>query len=286
MSDSTPETVRVLLIEDNPDDAAQIREMLVAMSLPGLTAPAFELEGVNRLTAGLERLDKSKVDVLLLDLSLPDSQGLATFTKIYAVAPNLPIVILTGFDDEAIAMKAVRTGAQDYLVKAQVNGDLLLRAIRYAIERQQLMTELAMARKREQEERERVQALRSHQHYLALSQLEEAESIVSLGEDRLRQLITRYHEVITGYVRAVRIQEDRPYQQVRQFAGQLASLRVGARDVVRIHLGALDKFTHHVLPSEVRAFSNDARLALVELMGNMMDIYLLAIGPGNHEEVP
>lgn len=129
--------LKVLLIEDNPADARLIREML-----KGLREGVFELESVDRLSTGLERLADSERDVVLLDLSLPDSQGFDTFLKLREKAGAVPTVLLTGLDDEALAVRAVHEGAQDYLIKGQVDGHLLSRAIRYAIERNKLVREL------------------------------------------------------------------------------------------------------------------------------------------------
>jgi signal transduction histidine kinase len=122
----------VLLIEDNPGDARLIREILAEAR-----SALFQVEWVGRLGDGLARLASSGVGVVLLDLSLPDSQGLETFRRVRAQAPGVPIVVLSGLDDEEMALRAVREGAQDYLVKGQVNNHLLTRALGYAIERQQ-----------------------------------------------------------------------------------------------------------------------------------------------------
>ena len=124
--------IEVLLVEDNPEDALLIREMLAEVR--GMT---FGLECTDRLSTGLERLAAGGIDVVVLDLELPDSHGLDAFTRAYAQAPDVPMIVLSGLDDEMLAVKAVRGGAQDYLVKGQMDGDLLARAMRYAIERQQ-----------------------------------------------------------------------------------------------------------------------------------------------------
>jgi signal transduction histidine kinase len=124
------EIIRVLLIEDNPGDARLIREILARAR-----GAQFELERVERLSTALERLNTGGVDAILLDLTLPDSSGLDTFFKVQARAPHVPITVLSGFDDEVVAIRAVREGAQDYLVKGQVDRNLLVRALRYAIER-------------------------------------------------------------------------------------------------------------------------------------------------------
>ncbi|MGB2727486.1 MAG: response regulator [Halobacteriota archaeon] len=122
--------IKVLLIEDNPGDARLIREMLSEVS-----AVQFDLTCADRLSAGLERLAAGDIDMLLLDLGLPDSQGLDTFDRTIAQSSQVPIIILSGLDDEALAVDAVRRGAQDYLVKGLVDSRLLERAMRYAIER-------------------------------------------------------------------------------------------------------------------------------------------------------
>ena len=122
--------IKVLLIEDNPGDARLIREILLEAS-----GAMFELEHLDLLSTGLERLAAGGIDVVLLDLLLPDSLGVDTLAKVNAQASDVPIIVLTGLDDEAFAIKAVRESAQDYLVKGQVDSNLLTRAIRYAIER-------------------------------------------------------------------------------------------------------------------------------------------------------
>lgn len=125
--------MKMLLIEDNPGDTRLIREMLTEVRNAN-----FDLECVDRLSAGLEVLAAREIDVVLLDLFLPDCEGLETFSKAHSQAPDVPIVVLTGLDDEVLAVKAVREGAQDYIVKGQVDGNLLVRASRYAIERQRM----------------------------------------------------------------------------------------------------------------------------------------------------
>jgi len=124
------EKVRILLVEDDPDDVWIMRSLL-----GDRWDGPFELVHVELLSTGLSRCANDTFDVVLLDLSLPDSQGLETFLAMFAHVSEIPIVILTGYDDEMIAVKAVQAGAQDYLVKGQVSDALLVRSIRYAIER-------------------------------------------------------------------------------------------------------------------------------------------------------
>lgn len=122
--------MRILLIEDNEDDACLIREILAEQE-----DGDDDLEHAIDLSHGLIRLAEGMIDVVLLDLSLPDSQGIGTFDKVHALAQYLPVVVLTGLDDKATAAQAIRRGAQDYLVKSGLDSDTLARALRYAIER-------------------------------------------------------------------------------------------------------------------------------------------------------
>ena len=139
------EIVTVLLVEDNPPDAA-----LIGILLGETRAPTFELEIARRLEEGLDRVKQQKPDVILLDLGLPDSQGIDTLERMLQLAPGAPVLVLTGLDDEAVGVDAMKAGAQDYLVKGQVDTDQLVRAIRYGIQRHTLRRELATTHAQQQ----------------------------------------------------------------------------------------------------------------------------------------
>lgn len=126
--------IRILLIEDNPGDARLIREMLADTGDRSIT-----LESVDHLEAGLDTLRSGGISGVLLDLSLPDSHGFETFVRTRSEAADVPIIVLSGLDEEELAVHAVREGAQDYLVKGEVDGNLLIRAVRYGIERKRLV---------------------------------------------------------------------------------------------------------------------------------------------------
>jgi diguanylate cyclase (GGDEF)-like protein len=128
---------RVLLIEDNPGDARLIQAMIEEEE----GAP-FVLQFADRLSLGLEHLSASETALVLLDLSLPDSFGLETFAKVYAHSPTVPIIVLTGTDDATVALSAVKSGAQDYLVKNRLDRELLLRSMHYSIERKRYQVQL------------------------------------------------------------------------------------------------------------------------------------------------
>lgn len=149
------ESIRVLLIEDNAPLVRMMNDMFAQAS-----GAVFSVESFTRLADGLERLGHGGIDLVLLDLGLPDSTGLDTFVELYNRAPEVPIIVLTALEDETLALTALRDGAQDYLIKNELNPRALVRAIRYAIER-----------KRGEEARSRLAAIveSSHDAIIGLS---------------------------------------------------------------------------------------------------------------------
>ena len=143
---------RILLIEDNPGDARILRELLAEGR-----ADRFTLTHVDRLDTGIRCLSETTVDVILLDLSLPDSQGSETLARMHIAAKGVPIVLMTGLEDEELGLRLIQAGAQDYLVKGQVTAPLLTRALSYAVERTRLEREL----------REKTRLLQSVLHSMA-----------------------------------------------------------------------------------------------------------------------
>ena len=121
----------VLLVEDNLEHAE-----LAIYALRKAREAAFEVEHVDQLSAALARLARGGIDVALIDLSLPDSNGMETFQAIRAAAPGVPIVVFTGMEDEKFVLEMLHQGAQDYLLKHEVEPRLLARSLRFAIERQ------------------------------------------------------------------------------------------------------------------------------------------------------
>ncbi|MBS1233112.1 MAG: diguanylate cyclase [Nitrospirae bacterium] len=131
------QSIKILLIEDCHADCCLMEGMLKD---PG--AVRFEVETVNRLSTGLAQLAENKFDVLILDLGLPESSGMDTLKKILVHNLEVPIIVLTGRDDDQLGLEAIKEGAQDYLSKGQLDKNVLTRSIRYAIERHHLLAEL------------------------------------------------------------------------------------------------------------------------------------------------
>ncbi|MFO7656531.1 MAG: response regulator [Bacteroidales bacterium] len=129
--------IKILLVEDEPADAFLIKEML-----QGNKSPKFMIDSIERIEEFAGKLNEKQYNIILLDLALPDSSGFETFTSVNEMAPNIPIIVLTGLSDEELGNLAVQSGAQDYLVKGEVNEVLLKRSVMYAIERKKAQEEI------------------------------------------------------------------------------------------------------------------------------------------------
>jgi two-component system, cell cycle response regulator len=129
--------MNILLIEDNEDDVLKIWAMLKEADIEPLN-----ILHRDRLKTGFELLAKGNIDVILLDLHLPDSQGFDTFLAAKRQAPDIPIVVLTSLGNKIMGLEAIQQGAQDFLEKAKINSDMLARSLRYAIERQKMLSEI------------------------------------------------------------------------------------------------------------------------------------------------
>jgi K+-sensing histidine kinase KdpD len=124
---------RILLVEDNPGDAILLRE-----ALREIDSPPFELIHVDHFNAAIQYLRQECFGAVLLDLSLPDANGIDSVVRMQREVDDIPIIVLTGLDDDVVALEAVRAGAQDYLIKGQIDGRLLVRSVSYAVERKRL----------------------------------------------------------------------------------------------------------------------------------------------------
>jgi signal transduction histidine kinase len=138
--------LQVLLVEDNAGDVRLLREMF-SKEKPG----SFELIHLSRMSEAVIHLAKGQMDIVLLDMGLPDGHGLETVRRAHAAAPDVPLIVLTGLDDEALAAEAMKAGAQDYLIKGQIENRALPRALRHAIERHRMQTAADLDRKHQME---------------------------------------------------------------------------------------------------------------------------------------
>ncbi|MFI5322113.1 MAG: response regulator [Thermodesulfobacteriota bacterium] len=176
--------VKTLLIEDN-----ESYSKLVKKKLGSATNTLFKIECVNTLARGIEVLECNNIDVVLLDLQLPDSEGLESFTELHKRFPGIPVIVLTGVNDEELAVKAVQLGAQDYLIKGEVDINQLTRSIRYALERQ-----------REINSRTKIeQALFEEKERLAVTLSSIGDGVIATNTEGKVVLINRIAERLTGW---------------------------------------------------------------------------------------
>jgi PAS domain S-box-containing protein len=218
---SRKDSVRVLLVEDSPSDAQLLCESLGAYPLQ-----EFAIERAERLDEALRLLARKSFDVVLLDLTLPDSAGLATCTKMREAALHTPVVVLTGADDEKVALEAMRRGIQDYLVKGQFGAGPLGRAIRYAVERQQIENALWEAHERLQAQAEELRAANEELHAQA-EELQAANEELRNSEEMLRQLNAGLEQRVAEQTQEIRRAYDRLHDVLEMLPAYVVLLTPG-----------------------------------------------------------
>src|SRR5215207_1227039 len=221
------EPIRILLVEDNPGDARLVEVLLSGVDPFG----SFNIVHAQCLGEALERLEESAFEVILLDLSLPDSSGLETVNRMRAAALELPVVVLSGQDDEETALQALQNGAEDYLVKGRGDGELMARSIRYSIERKNAEEAL----------RQREKRLEELVGKLITAQEEERRRVAYEVHDGLAQRVAAAHQRLQAFAQhhvpvSEKGREDlsRVLRLVRQAVGEarrvIANLRPTALD--------------------------------------------------------
>jgi DNA-binding response OmpR family regulator len=262
--------IALLLVEDNPDDVDLLNRILQEIPFT-----QFDVTHVDHFKDGVEYLDSKTFDVVLLDLSLPDNQGLEALIRLREEQPVMPVIILTGTDDDTTAIQAVQAGAQDYLVKGRVTGDLLIRAIRYAIERQLLLARLEKSRQQEQQETE----MRSLNR---MSSTKASVTAVALGMVSLREGHPKiFKELVERYGKLLDLSlEQRTFKvnyqisdDVRAMSEEFGFLRAGPRDVIEVHTVTLESKTSNIAPLKSLAYMEEGRMIIVELMGYLVAFY-------------
>jgi phosphoserine phosphatase RsbU/P len=238
--------VRILLVEDNPGDARLIREILSEAS-----SLRFELDHEQRLSGAREWCAHNEADVVLLDLSLPDARGMETVAECLTFAARAPIIVLTGLNDETVAVQAVQAGAQDYLVKGQVDSTLLVRSIRYAMERKRLELERSQILGREREARAVAEA--------AAQARDEVLRVVSHDLGNSLSAV-KIHAVVLGRVLQQREGDTEPelctrIDAIKDLVAQMNRLRQDLLDIASIDAGHLSM---EARPQEVKPLLNAA----------------------------
>lgn len=267
--------IKVLLIEDNPADTRLIREILSQAR-----GTNYDLECVEWLSSEMELHYTKGFDVIILDLGLRGSQGLDMLSILHTKALKMPIVVLTALYDEAQAVMALQLGAQDYLVKGQIEGDLLVRSIRYAMERKRGETAEAEAKANAARVKQLERELRSLERLSGSSQTAvtaQAFGVASLREctqDTFNELVQRYEDLMDLALeqRAYKV-EHNISEELRSMGEQMGFLKAGPRDVVEIHSTVLKRKTAEAAHAKAQAYAEEGRLMVLELMGYLVSYY-------------
>ncbi|MBD3168930.1 MAG: response regulator [candidate division Zixibacteria bacterium] len=267
----TVETKKILLVEDNQDDAILFNEMLAELHYFDI-----DLEHVGDMKSALVSLSKRDFDLILLDLSLPDSWGVNTLFKIHLNAPDIPIVILTGTDDDDTAMEAFKAGAYNYLIKDETNSDSLARTIHYSIERHRILNEIEQKTRQtnRQKEFERLQLL-SHPTDCPISAKEfGSEPLSNSLPEIFGELVEECEEILSKALEQQALKIDHQLtDRLKAIANRLGNLKGGPKDVMDIYCLALKNKTNTEPTSKSRAYIEEGRMIVLELMGYLACFY-------------
>ena len=255
----------LLLVEDNPADADLVMEMLSSDE----KSSDYEIHHVMRLSDAESMLVSRDVDVVLLDLRLPDASGVEGVQAIMKVAHEMPVIVLTGLEDEALALRCVDAGAQDYLSKDELKPALLRRTIGYAI-----------TRLRETQLREMRSML---DNYRALSssgrRTGTTASLMGVGAIRDQSpelydtLLEDYQKLFEGYLGQLGYRKEKPVALMSHLATRIGDLQGGPRDLLDIHVAVLEKAITGMSVERTRYFVVEGRLLALEMMGMLVDYY-------------
>jgi DNA-binding NarL/FixJ family response regulator len=250
----------LLLVEDSPGDADLVREIL---DVDG--GDRFEILHVQRLGGAEEALRTASVDVVLLDLSLPDGDGVANVRQLRAITSLVPIVVLTGMEDERLALACIDAGAQDYICKNEVRPVTLRRAIGYAV-----------SRVRESQLRDLKDLLARYRGLLHEPATTSIETFVVEDEllpaEIFASLVRDYEGLLEPYLEKLVLKVAAPREAMEQIATRLGELGARPRDLLDIHVAALDRLSTQG-GAMTRAVVVEARLLALEMMGLLVEFY-------------
>lgn len=280
---ATPErAINVLVIEDNPDDRELFRRQLRQMQ-----DGAFSFREAETLDDGLSQIGANSVDLVALDLNLPDSSGLETLQTVFEAAPSVPIIVLTGETDNGLGVEAIKQGAQDFIIKGEFSTELVTRCVRYTLERQRLAMALEAAEFREQQEREQgsIERLADPPKTGVSARAFNVKRLRDAAPMQFSDIAIEYRKILTDAVeqKATVADFDVP-ARLKQLAARLARMRIAPRDLVELHLTALQSISSDVNPKKARVASFEGRLVLLETMGHLAGEYrLYALGRADED---
>ncbi|MBE9042708.1 response regulator [Oscillatoriales cyanobacterium LEGE 11467] len=271
-SDIKVDPIRILSIEDAPEEANLFGTLL----MPVVRTVPFVVTYAKTPNEGLEKLSLANFDLVLLDLSLPDCNGLDGFRQIYAKAPQIPTIVLSNFDDADRAVEAVREGAQDYLVKGQIDSRLLVRSICYAIERQRLRWGKYDPNGPQGQERELLllENLTTSQATIVASKLYGNLPLKESVPDDFGQFVQQYGQLLDRALEQRTYRVSHPISEgLRGMAEQLGFLKASPRDIIELHTQAIKHKIADVPSPKAQAYIEEARIMVLELMGFLVSYY-------------
>ena len=270
MKNENKRNIKALLVEDNAGDARLIKEMLQESK-----SPSFELIRSERLDEGLDLLIDNYIDVVLLDLSLPDSKGLETLFRMHFQVPEVPIIVLTGLDDQQVGLKATYNGAQDYLVKGKFDNKSLIHSICYAIERQKYKIETEESKQLDNYKRE-LQSLRA----LTIPSISSSPQLKTLGlfktlPDKFNKLVISFGEILE--LALIERTYKKPNRHIAKklslIAEELGRLQATPKDIIDIYRATLQRINETESKIKGEAYAEEGRLVVLELMGHLLTYY-------------
>jgi CheY-like chemotaxis protein len=257
----------ILLIEDNSADVEVVTRFL---DLAGDNE--FRLALGKNLAEGKQLIESTSFDLILLDQNLPDSLDGQTLHQCMAFSQHIPIIVLTGFGDQEEGVRKVRQGAQDYLVKGSFDAALLMRVVRYTIERNAMQKEMSLMKLKEQKNLE-LQSLEA----IAMQPgaAPSSASIQSAAPNYYSDLILRYEGFLDAALeqRIYRTNRAVISSGIREFTLELARYGAGPREIVEIHSTALERRLKGQNEQKSQAYLEEARLLLLETMGSLVQTY-------------
>jgi len=297
---------KILIVDDQFANVQALERILENLKITIIQA----FSGKEALSAAI----RHDFALILMDVQMPIMDGFETAKILMSnnKTTNIPIIFITAYSrEEKDIWKGYETGAVDYIFKPvepailkskvrifleiyekkeiEIKYTKLKQANDELINKFKNQNELERLRQDEQREYDKSQAIISFQHYQAIAQsndIVDVRKLPSINEEILTKLASGYKNLAYDYVKAIRIREERPSEQLIDFSHELANKHIRAKDVIQLHLELLKGYSENVATSsDEKSFSNDARLLLVELLGNLMDIYLFKSTKGGIKQI-
>ncbi len=264
------ERPRVLVVEDDPEDATDVRE-----ALQGARADGWIRATETTLASAQARLDAEPFDLVLLDLGLPDTDGVSGVEALCSRASPIPVIVMTGLDDETVGLEALKIGAQDYLIKGRANGEVVRRAILYGIERHQLLLNLNAMRERAEREREllRVASVSGSGTEVTQASLSDG-PLRNAAPNEFERLTARYAEIVRKSMaeQAFKV-SGHVADEVFELVADLGAMYLRPRDLIDIHVSAVKGRSQSRNARTDDYFVSEGRFVLIRALAYLASYY-------------